>query len=247
MATRSWITVSVLSVLLTFSGCASPELLKNMENELYNLKMETFRLRSQVEEFSKKMDEEHLASTDSRNQNRRFRADLQETLSQIQSATRILSNQLGDTKSKVSAKPLTSPMNTTTDNLVVAPCDDDGKIFSAAVLDYNRGNYALASEGLSLFLKNNPKSDQCSDALFYLGLCYYNQKFFDKAKLTFEQIIHEHSASPQFIPAKLKRGQCLCKMDMKPAAIKAFKEIVDVFAGSPEAHTAKQELIDLGF
>lgn len=218
-----------------------------MENELYDLKMETFKLRNQVEESNKKMDAEHLLSADSRNQDRRFRADLQETLSQVQSATRILSNQLGDNKSKVVLKVPTVPMNVNTETTGLVTTDGDDKIFSAAVLDYNRGNYVLASEGLSIFLKSSPKSDQCSDALFYLGLCSYNQKLFDKAKLIFEQIIHEHPSSPQFIPAKLKRGQCLCKIGMQPSAIKVFTEIVDGFPGSPEAHTAKQELEDLGF
>ena len=47
--------------------------------------------------------------------------------------------------------------------------------------------------------------------------------------------------------AKLKRAQCLQKMGLKPAAIKAFKEITDGFRGTPEARTAQQELADLGF
>jgi outer membrane protein assembly factor BamD (BamD/ComL family) len=36
-------------------------------------------------------------------------------------------------------------------------------------------------------------------------------------------------------------------MGLKPAAIKAFKELTDGFPGSPEARTAQQELADLGF
>jgi hypothetical protein len=36
-------------------------------------------------------------------------------------------------------------------------------------------------------------------------------------------------------------------MGMKPAAIKAYKELVEGFPGSPEARTAQQELADLGF
>jgi hypothetical protein len=36
-------------------------------------------------------------------------------------------------------------------------------------------------------------------------------------------------------------------MGMKPAAIKAYKELTDAFNGSPEARTAQQELTDLGY
>jgi TolA-binding protein len=82
--------------------------------------------------------------------------------------------------------------------------------------------------------------------LFFLGLCHYNQRAFDKAQLAFDRIIKEHAASPQFLPAKLKRAQCLLKQGLKPAAVKAFRELVDGFAGSAEARTAQQELSDLG-
>ncbi len=105
----------------------------------------------------------------------------------------------------------------------------------------------MAADGLNLFLKAHPQASQRPDALFYLGLCYYNQKHYDKAKPVFEQIMREHASSAQFLPAKLKRAQCLARMGLKPAAIKAFKEITDGFPGSPEARTAQQELADLGF
>ena len=123
---------------------------------------------------------------------------------------------------------------------------EDERAYNAAVLDYNRGNYPLAAEGLELFLKTYPQSVKRPDALFFLGLCHYNQRTFDKAQATFDRIIKEHAASPQFLPAKLKRAQCLLKLGLKPAALKAFRELVDGFPGSAEARTAQQELSDLG-
>ena len=59
--------------------------------------------------------------------------------------------------------------------------------------------------------------------------------------------MREHANSSQFLPARLKRAQCLQRMGLKPAAIKAFKELTDGFPGSPEARTAQQELADMGF
>jgi TolA-binding protein len=105
----------------------------------------------------------------------------------------------------------------------------------------------LASEGLELFLKSNPQSPRRPDATFTLGLCWFNQKVYDKAKLSFDQVLKDYSNSNQFLPAKLKRAQCLHRMGLKASAIKAYKEITDGFNGSPEARTAQQELADLGF
>ena len=257
MRARPWITGLALTGLFVCVGCVSQDSLKRTEDEIGDLKLEVFKLRSQMEDANKKLDEDRTASSEGRTQDRRFQADLQETLRQLQDTTRILSNRLGDNTvrkpaGKPAAAPAPAPAPAAVPAAVPAAADkaaagEDEKAFTAAVLDYNRGNYALAADGLTLCLKASPQATQRADALFYLGLSYYNQKLYDKAKPTFEQIMREHANSAQFLPAKLKRGQCLVRMGLKPAAIKAFKEITDGFPGSPEARTAQQELADLGF
>jgi len=245
MRPRPWIAGLALSGLLVCVGCVSQSELQGVENEIGDLKLEVFKLRTQMEDANKKLDEDRTAGAEGRSQDRRFQADLQESLRQLQDATRILNNRMGDAAARKPAAPARPAAPAAA---VPEPAaSDDDKAFTAAVLDYNRGNYALAADGLGLFLKNSPNSPQRPDALFYLGLCYYNQKSYDQAKPAFETILREHANSSQFLPAKLKRAQCLQKMGLKPAAIKAFKEITDGFRGSPEARTAQQELADLGF
>ncbi len=238
-------TLAVAGALLCL-GCESEDRLKRVEDQVTDLKVEIFKLRTQMEEGNRKAEEDRSESTVARNQDRRFQADLQETLRQLQDSTRVLNNRLGDVAQQ--RKPAAQPRQAAAPAPAEDPAAmDDEKAFNAAVLDYNRGNYALAADGLALFLKNHPQSAHASDGLFFLGLSFYNQKAFDKAQATFERVIKEFPSSNQFLPAKLKRAQCLMKQGLKPAAIKAFKEIVDSFAGSPEARTAKQELDDLGF
>ncbi|MDR3670799.1 MAG: tetratricopeptide repeat protein [Holophaga sp.] len=247
MRTRPWITGLALSSLVVCVGCVSGDELKRVEDEVGDLKLEVFKLRSQVEEGNKKADEDRSANAEGRTQDRRFQADLQETMRQLQDTTRVLSNRMGDAGVRRSAGSGRAAAPAPVAVAEPAPVGDEEKAFTAAVLDYNRGNYALAAEGLSLFLKANPQAAQRPDALFYLGLCFFNQKLYDKAKPSFEQILREHASSSQFLPAKLKRAQCLQRMGLKPAAITAFKEITNGFPGSPEARTAQQELADLGF
>jgi TolA-binding protein len=246
MSKRPWLAALALSGLLGV-GCVSQDELKGVENEISDLKLEVFKLRSQMEDANRKLDTDRTAATEARGQDRRFQADLQESLRQLQDTTRILNNRLGDANSRRAAAPAAPVKPAAPASAEPAAGGDDEKAFTAAVLDYNRGNYPLAAEGLNLFLKTFPQSSQRPDALFYLGLCYYNQKAYDQAKPAFEQILREHANSNQFLPAKLKRAQCLSKMGLKPAAIKAFKEITDGFRGSPEARTAQQELTDLGY
>jgi TolA-binding protein len=236
------LSIGIAGTALTV-GCASEDQLKKVEQEVGDLKIEVFKLRQQVEEANKAAQEEYLAAGNARAIDRRFQADLQETLRQLQDAARILNNKLGNPAAvRPTAKPGAAP-----DAALPVASSDDEKAFNAAVLDYNRGNYALSAESLSLFLKTNPQSPRKPDALFFLGLSYYNQKAYDKAQPVFDQILRDHASSSQFLPAKLKRAQCLAKSGLKPAAIKAFKELVDGFPGTPEARTSQQELADLGF
>jgi TolA-binding protein len=228
-------------------GCSSEDRLKKVEDQVTDLKVEVFKLRSQMEEGNRKADEDRSAATVARTQDRRFQADLQETMRQLQDSTRVLNNRIGDAAAqrRTPAPAHTAPAPQ--EDAAQGAGSDDEKAFNAAVLDYNRGNYPLAADGLGLFLKTHPQSAHVPDALFYLGLSSYNQKAFDKAQPVFERIIKECPQSNQFLPAKLKRAQGLLRQGLKPAAIKAFKEITESFQGSPEARTSKQELEELGF
>lgn len=243
MQTRPWIAGMALAGVLLGLGCVPEERFKRIETEVGDLKVEVFKLRSQIEEANRKGDEDRTASAEGRTQDRRFQADLQETMRQLQDSTRILSNRLGDStiRNRAMAKPAEAPRPE------AAPAaNDEDKAFNAALLDYNRGNYPLAFDGMDLFVKSNPQSPRRAEAVFYMGLCAYNQKAFDKAKPLFEQVLKDFPNSERFLPAKLKRAQCLHRMGLKPAAIKAYKEIMDAFNGSAEARTAQQELNDLG-
>ena len=222
-------------------GCGSEDQLRRVEQEVGDLKVEVFKLRQVVEEGNKKAQADQQASAEARSQDRRFQADLQESLRQVQDTTRVMNNRLGSVP-RNAARATAEPQPSTP----AATAAEDERAFNAAVLDYNRGNYPLATEGLDHFLTTYPQSAKRPDALFFLGLCHYNLRAFDKAQPAFERIIKDHAASPQFLPAKLKRAQCLLKQGLKPAAVKAFRELVDGFSGSAEARTAQQELSDLG-
>ena len=239
MQVRPLIASIALATMAFSVGCTSDEQLQKVEQEVGDLKLEVFKMRQQMEEANRLAEAERASAGDARTLDRRFQADLQEVLRQLQESTRILNNRLGNgvVRTTKTAPEATQPQATS----------DDEKAFNAAVLDYNRGNYALSAESLTLFLKSNPQSPRRPDALFFLGLSYYNQKTYDKAQQFFDQILKDHASSNQFLPAKLKRAQCFVKQGLKPAAVKAFKEIVDGFPGTPEARTAQQELADLGF
>ena len=237
---RRTMMLPALAALLVV-GCGSEDQLRRVEQEVGDLKLEVFKLRQAVEDGNKKAQTDQQAATEARSQDRRFQADLQESLRQVQDTTRALSNRLGNLPRTGGTKAAPADVPAP-----AAAAAEDERVLNAAVVDYNRGNYPLATDGLELWLKTYPQSAKRPEALFFLGLCHYNQQAFDKAQPVFERVIKEHAASSQFLPAQLKRAQCLLKQGLKPAAAKAFQELVNGFAGSAEARTAQQELSDLG-
>jgi len=229
----------VLGTLASMVGCQSEEQLKKMQVEMGDMKMEVFKLRRQMEDSNQKQEAERGSAEEARKLDRRFQADLQDTLRQLQDSTRTLNSRMQEAPARRSGR-------TPAPEAPQVPAQEDEKAFQAALLDYNRGNYTLAAESLDLFLKSYPQSQRKPDALFYRGLAHYNLKAFDEAKAVFEQLLKEHPTSNQFLPAKLKRAQCLKWLGLKPAAIQAFKEIKSGFPGTSESRTAQQELEDLG-
>jgi len=221
-------------------GCVSDDQMARVEQQVGDLKVEVFKLRQQTEEQNRKADAETQAASQFRDEDRRFRADLSESLRQIQTNTRTLGNRV----STMSRTEAAAPAAATTPQ---SPAGDDEKAYNAAMLDYNRGNYSLASDGFGMLVKTYPQSARKADALFFMGLCQYNQRAYDKAQAIFEQIVREMPTSNQFLPAKLKRAQCMERLGLKAAAVKALQELVNGFPGTAEARTAKQELDDLGF
>ena len=236
MSVRRMMLPAMAAILAV--GCNSQDQLRRVEQEVGDLKLEIFKLREQVEDGNKRAVVEYQSAAESRTQDRRFQADLQESLRQVQDAARVLGNRL----TSVPRSGIKSPGVAQPEGVAA----EDERAFNAAVLDYNRGNYPLAAEGFEMFLKAYPQSAKRPDALFFLGLTHYNQAAYDKAQHSFERIIKDHAASPQYLPAKLKRAQCLLKQGLKPAAVMGFRELVDGFSGSAEARTAQQELSDLG-
>lgn len=228
---------ATLLLALLGVGCAQEEQMKRVENEVGDLKLQVFKLRQEVEEMNRRNEADRGTVAEVRKEDLRFRADLQETLRQIQDNNRVMASRLNETGR---AKPVP--------NRQVAPeatPDGDDRSFQVLLLDYNRGNYSLAVESFEAFLKGNPNSPRRADAYFYIGLSQFNLKAFDKSLAAFDRIIKDHSGSERLVAAMLKKAQCQLRLKLKAAALKGFQEIVEKFPGTPEARAAQEEIADL--
>lgn len=85
---------ALTAVSLVSIGCVSDDQMARVEQQVGDLKVEVFKLRQQAEAQNRKADAETQAASQFRDEDRRFRADLSETLRQIQTSTRTLGNRV---------------------------------------------------------------------------------------------------------------------------------------------------------
>lgn len=236
MTDRRILGACAAALLLTV-GCAQEEALKRVEHEVGDLKIQVNRLRLEVEEQNRKADAERAAHQDYRAEDRRFRADLGESLRQVQDATRTLSGRLNEVARRPAPRtgiPAEPPVE-----------DREERAWQALMMDYNQGKYELAAASFEAYLKSQPPANRVADANFFLGLSHFNLKTYDKAISAFDRILRDHGQSERLVAAMLKKAQCQLHMKLKAAAVKGFREIVDKFPGTPEARAAQEELAEL--
>jgi len=235
------LALAALPLLLTV-GCTQDEQLRRVEQEVADLKLEVFKARQQVEELNRRSESDRTALSESRSQDRRFQADMQETLLQLQDATRVLANRLKDAPASAGRGTVAGAATPTTASTAGGT---EEQAFNAVLLDYNKGNYALAIESLEHFLASNPKSPKRADAHYYLGFSHFHMKAYDRAIRAFDRLIRDHPGSELFLSAKYKRASCQLKMGLKAAATASLQEIIKNFPDTPEARNAQQDLTDL--
>jgi tol-pal system protein YbgF len=164
---------------------------------------------------------------------------------------RSLSNKLDDTVTRISAlaqqiaelKIQPKPMSS-------APGGDGDvsadSVFNQAFNDLVQGNFDLAVQGFSTFLRSYPGNAKANAAQYGIGEAYYNQNKLPQAIAAFTRTITEYPEGDKVASAYFKRGKAELGMKETENAIADFRTVLDKYPDAPEAGLAKSELERLG-
>lgn len=119
-------------------------------------------------------------------------------------------------------------------------------IFNEAYNDLVQGNFDLAIEGFSAFIKSFPSNEKADDAQYNIGEAYYNSRRLPQAVSAFTRVIDDYPAADKVASAYFKRGKAEVALGENENAIEDFKLIVQKYPTAPEASLAKTELENLG-
>ncbi len=128
----------------------------------------------------------------------------------------------------------------------VAAPSEPAQLYNSAYEDYMRGNYDLAIQGFSEYLRRYPDTELADNALYWVGEGHYSKKEYDKAIESFTQLLNTYKTSDKAAAALLKKGYAYLEKGDKSQAVINLQYVVFEYPASPEASLAKERLAKLG-
>jgi len=117
------------------------------------------------------------------------------------------------------------------------PLPADEKAYREAYAAFRSGSLDQSVQMLEDFLKNYPRSEYASSAVYWLGEARFAQGRFDEAVLQFDRVLKEFPGSKKELNSLLKQGESFEKMGETRSARVIYEKIV-----SDYPHTAQGRL-----
>jgi tol-pal system protein YbgF len=123
-----------------------------------------------------------------------------------------------------------------------APPPAPRELYSQAYADYARGNYDLAIQGFTEYIRNYPGTDFTDNAQYWIGECLYSKKMYEEAIEAWNTLFKDHPASDKVPDGRVKKGMALERLGRKSQALVEYRYVVDRFPNSQAARLARERL-----
>lgn len=248
-----WIAAVLL--LTTAMSCAEQS---NLTQDITDIKSQIWRIQKDQAEQTKVI--EKLGNTTENGESaNRTQADMQATLEEINGNINILFERIRDLNDKMTVllgkiANLNGPGNVPqagqagNQTVPAQPTQHTGSpdiVFSSAYTNYLQGHYDVAAIGFKEFATNYPDSDKVDNALYWLGLCYYEQEKYRDAIAQFEKVINDYPDSDVLPAAMLRKGLSLLASNSIGVGVVELQDLIKKFPLSQEARIARKKLDEL--
>lgn len=119
------------------------------------------------------------------------------------------------------------------------------RLYDMAWADYVGGQYDLAIQGFTDFIKTFPKLDQAGAAQYYIGETYYAQGKYRDAVTAYDRVISDYPSSAKVPDSYYKRGLALNVLGQTDRARESWEFVVKNFPNSDAGRLARQRLDQL--
>lgn len=116
------------------------------------------------------------------------------------------------------------------------------RLFDTAWADYTAGQWTLAIEGFSTYIRTFPRSELADDAQHYIGESYYSEGRFNEAIEAYNRVIAGYPQADQVPNAYYKRGLAHDRLGQTDRARESFEVVVKSYPDTPAGTMAQQSL-----
>ena len=116
------------------------------------------------------------------------------------------------------------------------------ELYSQAYADYARGNYDLAIQGFTEYIRLFPTTDFTDNAQYWIGESLYGKKQFAEAIEAWNALFRDYPSSDKLPDARAKKGMALERLGRRSQALVEYRYVIDRFPNSPAARIARERL-----
>jgi tol-pal system protein YbgF len=135
-----------------------------------------------------------------------------------------------------------APGTPTAEGTVAAPVPAPRELYSQAYADFARGNYDLAIQGFTEYMKNYPDTDFTDNAQYWIGECYYGKKEYEQAIDAWNTLFRDFESSDKVPDGRVKKGMALERLGRRSQALVEYRYVLDRYPDSPAARIARERL-----
>ncbi len=123
---------------------------------------------------------------------------------------------------------------------------EPAQLYNSAYEDYLRGNFDLAIQGFTEYVKRYPQTDLAANATYWVGECYYSKKQYKEAIEAFTNLLNTYKTSDKAGAALLKKGFAYLELGDRSQGVINLQYVIYEHPGSKEAELARSRLAALG-
>jgi tol-pal system protein YbgF len=271
---RPFVFVIIVAAVLSFSACSSSDDMALLHREITDVQRSVNELETNVLDKSdlREMEDSMQSLTD---KNMRSNADLAQKVTELQEQIealyanlevttlrlREISQQLATVGTLSASGGAFPPVTAVTPDEGAAEPGNTGSaaavpgaggasspdaLYRSAYEDYMRGNYDLAADGFSEYLRRWSDTELADNALYWIGECYDAQEKPQEALDTFTKVLDDYPTSDKAAAAQLKKGLIYLKMGDQGQGVVNLQYVVYEYPGTREADLAREQLKSLG-
>jgi len=119
-------------------------------------------------------------------------------------------------------------------------------LYASAMRDKDAGNYELALQEFTDYLKFFGNTDTAPNAQYHMGEIYYNRGEYEAALRAFDLVLEKYPENVKTRDAMYMKGQTLLKMGERTKAAEEFRSLIARWPNSELAAKARARLKELG-